>query len=105
MELSTADLESSRQAARSEREREVQQEEGGDVKLVITLPGGEKLNQSFKTGVTVAYVKALVAQQAGLDFGKLRLLLGGKPLIDPLSLADCPGIEPGREVAVEVALV
>ncbi|KAG2438833.1 hypothetical protein HXX76_005374 [Chlamydomonas incerta] len=58
----------------------------------------------FKVGVTVAYVKAFLAEQHQLEFAKLKLLTGGRLMIDPLSLGDCPGVAPGKEVEVEVSL-
>lgn len=60
--------------------------------------------RSFKVGVTVAYVKAFLAEQHELEFAKLKLLMAGRLMIDPLSLSDCPGVAPGKEVEVEVNL-
>ncbi|KAG2438834.1 hypothetical protein HXX76_005374 [Chlamydomonas incerta] len=68
------------------------------------MPGGQKAVHSFKVGVTVAYVKAFLAEQHQLEFAKLKLLTGGRLMIDPLSLGDCPGVAPGKEVEVEVSL-
>ncbi|GLC46239.1 hypothetical protein PLESTB_001538700 [Pleodorina starrii] len=104
MDLNSVDLESSRERAAVTKAAEARAEEGADVTLLLSLPKGEKAVHKFKTGVTVAYVKALVAEQHQLEFSKMKLLLGGRLLIDPLSLSDCPGIVPGQEVAVEVSV-
>lgn len=54
-------------------------------------------------GVTVAYVKLQVQELYGLAMAKQTLQLNGKTLIDPFSLADCPGITPaGATVVVTV---
>ncbi|KAG2495668.1 hypothetical protein HYH03_006268 [Edaphochlamys debaryana] len=104
MDLSGVDLESSREKAARAKAQEQHAEQGDDCTLLFTLPGKQKASHKFKTGVTVAYVKAQLAEAHGLEFAKLKLLLGGKLMIDPLSLADCKGIAPGKEVEVEVSL-
>ncbi|EFJ48224.1 molecular chaperone [Volvox carteri f. nagariensis] len=104
MDLSSVDLESSREQAAATKAAEARAEEGADVTLLLSLPEGEKAVHKFKTGVTVAYVKAFVAEQHHVEFAKMKLLLGGRMLIDPLSLSDCPGIVPGQEITVEVSV-
>eukprot|EP00955_Chlamydomonas_euryale_P046836 353517-Chlamydomonas_euryale.AAC.2 len=56
----------------------------------------------LQVGVTVAYVKLALQQQYGLPMATTQLKLNGRPLLDPLSLSDCPGISAGQEVSVEV---
>ncbi len=102
MDLSNVDLESSRERAQSAKEAETRAEEGDDVQLVFHLPGGSTAKASFKAGVTVAFVKLKLEQDHGLKMASTTLKIGGKVLIDPLSLSDCPGIVSGREVDVAV---
>uniref|UniRef100_A0A7R9YTT3 Ubiquitin-like domain-containing protein n=1 Tax=Chlamydomonas euryale TaxID=1486919 RepID=A0A7R9YTT3_9CHLO len=99
MEL--GNLEETRDAFHDAKTKESQQEEGEEVTLVVNATGGPH-KMSFKVGVTVAYVKLALQQQYGLPMATTQLKLNGRPLLDPLSLSDCPGISAGQEVSVEV---
>ena len=70
---------------------------------------------SFPAGVTVAYVKAVLAQQYGLELSIVKLYFAdavaaqggtaGRLLIDPLSLSDClPDVGSGAKYTVEVVV-
>lgn len=56
-----------------------------------------------QAGTLVACVKLDIERQCGIPMAKQKLTVGGKPLIDPLSLCDCPGISAGRSADVAVA--
>lgn len=59
------------------------------------LPDGTQHTHTFKMGATVAYVKLQVEQAYNIPMSKQKLTTSaGRTLIDPLSLADCPGITP-----------
>jgi hypothetical protein len=68
------------------------------------LPDGTQHLHTFKMGATVAYVKLQVEQAYSIPMGKQKLTTSqGKTLIDPLSLADCPGITPDAACLVVVS--
>jgi hypothetical protein len=58
------------------------------------LPDGQQHTHTFKLGATVAYVKLVIQEAHGLPMERVTLTpaTGGRPFIDPLSLADCPSI-------------
>ena len=99
MEL--GNLEVTRGAYVQAKEEEARQEQGDNVTLVLKLPNGSNGSHTFAAGVTVAYVKMIVEQNHDLPANKIVLKLGGRTLIDPLSLCDC-GIQPGGKVEVDV---
>jgi hypothetical protein len=101
MELGV-DLEGTRNQYLNTKAQEQHAEEGDSVDLVLQLPDGRESIQAFKLGHTVAYVKLVVEKEAGIPMDKQRLVLNGKDLLDPLSLADCAGIAPGTNCMVKV---
>jgi hypothetical protein len=69
----------------------------------MQLPDGTQHTHTFKMGATVAYVKLQVEEAYSIPMAKQKLTTGeGKTLIDPLSLADCPGISPDAACLVIV---
>lgn len=102
MELGT-NLEETRDAYQRAKDAENQAEQGEAVVLLLKTPSQGTHAHSFKVGVTVAYVKLLVEQSYGIPMAKCVLKIAGKPLLDPLSLSDCPAIKPGGQVEVEVS--
>lgn len=97
-------LEATKAAWEDERAKEIAQEEGQDCSIVLQLPDGTQHPHTFKMGATVAYVKLQVEQAYSIPMGKQKLTTSqGKTLIDPLSLADCPGITPDAACLVLVS--
>jgi hypothetical protein len=58
---------------------------------------------SLPAGATVAYLKLLIQQQHGFPIGQQVLTLSEKTLLlDPFSLCDLPGLQPGCKATVRV---
>mmetsp|Transcript_9902 Transcript_9902/g.32112 ORF Transcript_9902/g.32112 Transcript_9902/m.32112 type:complete len:124 (-) Transcript_9902:115-486(-) len=81
-----------------------QQEEmsmlGDEVEIVLKLPDGSDKTHKFHVGQSVAYLKAWVAKEYGIEYSKQALLLGGDTLIDPMCLNDY-GITSGACIEVK----
>lgn len=67
---------------------------GKDLMLKFSLPDGREVTMQAKESNEAGYIRLLLAKQEGLDARNIRLVHKGKPLIDPLSLCDHPGIAP-----------
>lgn len=96
------DLEATRQQFNDTKQQELRQEEGDSVAVVLKLPDGVEQQHTYKLGVTIAYVKLDIEQKYGYSLAGLQLRMNGKVLIDPFSLADCPGITVGGVNVIEV---
>ncbi|KAI8473308.1 MAG: hypothetical protein J3K34DRAFT_411589 [Monoraphidium minutum] len=103
MELGEA-LAGTREQYSDVKAREVNEEEGEQVQLLLRMPDGQALTRAFKMGHTVAYVKLQIEKELGLSLEKQQLDLGGKRLLDILCLADYPQITAGAVNAVDVSL-
>eukprot|EP00877_Chromochloris_zofingiensis_P001250 jgi/Chrzof1/11125/Cz05g24200.t1 len=103
MDLGGNSLEGTKQQFSQAKAVEQQEEEGDAVHVIFQLQDGSKQETDFKMGHTVAFVKMQIEDAAGIPMAKQKLTLAGKTLIDPLSLADCPGIKPGCTCTIDVA--
>ena len=78
---------------------------GESVKIRFRLPNGEEAAHPFPHGQTVQFLKVWLEDNHGLDYNQQNLLIGGKVLIDPLSLNDIKEIQTGDvENIVDVKL-
>lgn len=96
------DLEATRQQFNDAKQQEMRQEEGDNVAVVLKLPDGVEQQHIYTLGVTVAYVKLDIEQKYGYAMANVQLKMSGKVLIDPFSLADCPGISSSGVNLIEV---
>lgn len=124
------DLEERRQVAADIKRNETQEEERPPVQLQLVLPDGSSatlrlarccsnalalcsqrhqccvactpLLCSTPAGVTVAYLKLLIEQQHGVPQSEQDLKVAGRAMMDPFSLCDIPGLQPGCTATVEV---
>lgn len=77
---------------------------GSDLTLKLLLPDGSTEIMQVKNSTEVGYVKLVLSQKKGVAVHQICLSFGGKPMIDPMSLCDHPGVEPPEvEVKVEFA--
>eukprot|EP00918_Siedleckia_nematoides_P096832 GHVU01212431.1.p1 GENE.GHVU01212431.1~~GHVU01212431.1.p1 ORF type:complete len:124 (+),score=23.98 GHVU01212431.1:174-545(+) len=87
------------------KQAEHQERQGTPLTCTLRLPDGTEetfewlpdigLSWSYfqvMSSSEVGYVKLLLCQKKDLDGQKVLLEHGGKTLMDPLSLCDCPGI-------------
>eukprot|EP00386_Alphamonas_edax_P012898 GDKI01040017.1.p2 GENE.GDKI01040017.1~~GDKI01040017.1.p2 ORF type:complete len:106 (-),score=49.74 GDKI01040017.1:253-570(-) len=85
------------------REKEQQQLHGAALKVKLHLPDGKMEELQITVSKEVGYVKAWLAQRLGLQYNKLVLTYNGRPLIDPMSFCDHPGVTPPElDVNVEI---
>ncbi|GBF97792.1 hypothetical protein Rsub_10217 [Raphidocelis subcapitata] len=105
MELGAA-LGCTREQYSDVKAREVDEEQGADVQLLLKLPDGSAQPQRFRMGHTVACVKLAIEKEFGLSMERQQLVLeeGGRPLLDILCLSDYPQIKAGEANAVVVSL-
>lgn len=68
--------------------------------------GEELLRKTVSAGDTVAQIKKLLADERGLAYASLTLLLDGKRMLDPYSLNDLPAAKDKTAlvIVVQVAL-
>jgi hypothetical protein len=105
MELKT-DLEHTRQAGSHAKASEARQEQGDEVNVQVLLPNGTTKTLALNLGVTVGYVKALIAKEIEMSPSALTLKMGDRTLIDPFSLCDIPGVVRGMgDISLTAILV
>eukprot|EP00761_Pharyngomonas_kirbyi_P011956 gb/GECH01011982.1/.p1 GENE.gb/GECH01011982.1/~~gb/GECH01011982.1/.p1 ORF type:complete len:128 (+),score=41.04 gb/GECH01011982.1/:1-384(+) len=75
---------------------------GSDVKFLFKLPDGETLEETFKMGHQVDFVKYTLCEKTGLGFENVKLDVQGEELADPLSLNDIGVISPDEVNTVNV---
>lgn len=63
-----------------------------DIIITFTMPGGESIQQTVKTGETVQELKRKLYAAHGIPFSSLSLFFEGKCMMDPLSLNDIAGV-------------
>mmetsp|Transcript_54627 Transcript_54627/g.109842 ORF Transcript_54627/g.109842 Transcript_54627/m.109842 type:complete len:173 (-) Transcript_54627:263-781(-) len=73
-------------------------------RVLFDLPDGSQVESEFQMGQTVEVLKSFVALECGISMGEQSLFLasGTGPLLDPMSLADYPEIDPSDEVVIRV---
>jgi hypothetical protein len=73
---------------------EAQQEEediaGQDIVLLLELPDGTVLEETFKAGVNVEWVVNVVSGKTPFKFDQIGLYLDTLKLLGPMSLCDYP---------------
>eukprot|EP00918_Siedleckia_nematoides_P096830 GHVU01212429.1.p3 GENE.GHVU01212429.1~~GHVU01212429.1.p3 ORF type:complete len:111 (-),score=24.90 GHVU01212429.1:4031-4363(-) len=74
------------------KQAEHQERQGTPLTCTLRLPDGTEETFEVMSSSEVGYVKLLLCQKKDLDGQKVLLEHGGKTLMDPLSLCDCPGI-------------
>jgi hypothetical protein len=95
-------IDGTRAAYAKVKEAEQQEEWGQDVRLRFHLPNGEGASIDFKRGHTIACVKLELQKLHGYPMETTRLMLLGKPMIDPLSIADYPLLFESETAVIEV---
>jgi len=75
---------------------------GDQVPVIFHLPNGELFQRNYVLGQDVSYLKAQLEDLKGLEYGRTTLRIGGKVMLDPLSLSDIPLIKPRMENHIEV---
>lgn len=75
--------------------------QGSDLTLKLLLPDGSTETMKVKNSTEVGYVKLVLSQRKGVGVQQVSLSFDGKPMIDPMSFCDHPGVEP-PEVEVKV---
>ena len=74
-----------------------------EILVVFDFPDGSCQERSFKRGQTVEVLKAFLAAEYEISMEGLGLFLGGRVMMDPLSLSDFPASVKGTfRVTVEV---
>ncbi|KAL3135129.1 hypothetical protein ABBQ32_008065 [Trebouxia sp. C0010 RCD-2024] len=84
------------------KHQEAKEAEGDDLQLHLTLPEGREETIAAKLGQTVQYTKAVLHERFDVPIDKQTLLFEGRPMLDPLSLADCKGITCGGHNLITV---
>lgn len=76
-----------------------------DVTVHFKLPSGESATKTFSTGENIQDIKALLANEFNIPFGKIDLTIT-ESMLDPLSLADYPSIRTSKtnEISINVSL-
>jgi len=72
------------------------------VTVIFDLPDGSQIDEPFKVGQSVEYLKSFLAIECGIAMQTCVLYFDEKVMIDPLSLVDFKGIEAGMEVDIRV---
>jgi hypothetical protein len=77
---------------------------GDVVPVVFVLPSGESFRRLYVMGHTIAFIKGQLEDLLGYDYSRMTLRMGGKALLDPLSLNDLPQFRPREDNVVEVVV-
>eukprot|EP00429_Kryptoperidinium_foliaceum_P135396 CAMPEP_0176270024 /NCGR_PEP_ID=MMETSP0121_2-20121125/44490_1 /TAXON_ID=160619 /ORGANISM="Kryptoperidinium foliaceum, Strain CCMP 1326" /LENGTH=125 /DNA_ID=CAMNT_0017610163 /DNA_START=16 /DNA_END=393 /DNA_ORIENTATION=+ len=79
---------------------------GAPLRIICQMPDGSMQEVACNMGHDVMYAKGQLSRKTEIDFGRLKLFMGGKLMFDPLSFNDFPDIvnSPTKEIQVQVTV-
>lgn len=73
-----------------------------DVTVTFRFENGHVVTKQFSNGETALGMKKQLFDLLQVDYGKLELVHGDKPLIDPLSICDTPSLKSAHAFELSV---
>ncbi|CEM14892.1 unnamed protein product [Vitrella brassicaformis CCMP3155] len=86
------------------RKQEEEALHGANITVQLQLPDGSSDDMVLPVSKEVGYVKLMLSQKLEIPYNKISLYFKDKPMIDPMSFCDHPGVAPPIvTVRVEIA--